>query len=109
MAQKGLSALFAGIRDFGWDPKKRETNLLDHMIDFEDARGVIEGFTFIRRSDRHGEIRYQVFGYVKGREIAVVCTLRGSLCRIISARRANYAERRKYYDRLSRLPRPGED
>ena len=109
MADEGFDRLFAGVREFGWDPKKRESVLRDRDIDFDDAREVFNDYSFIRRSDRHGEIRYQVFGYVKGREIAVVCTLRGSLCRIISARRANYAERRKYYDRLSRLPRPGED
>lgn len=109
MAKEGLSALFAGIRDFGWDPKKRETNLRDHKIDFEDARGVIEGFTFIRRSDRHGEIRYQIFGYLEGRKVTVICTLRGSLCWIISARRASKAERRRHYNRLSGLPQEGED
>jgi uncharacterized DUF497 family protein len=102
-----VQRLFAGVRDFGWNPKKRESNLLDHEIDFEDVRGILDGYTFIRRSDRHGEVRYQIFGYVEGREIAVACTFRGSLCWVISARRARRDERRKYYDRFKGLPAEG--
>jgi uncharacterized DUF497 family protein len=104
-----LQRLFAGVRDFGWHPRKRETNLRDHKIDFEDVKGIFDGYTFIRRSDRHGEIRYQVFGYVHGREIAIACTLRGEQCWIISARRARKDERRKYYRGLAGRPPAGDD
>ncbi len=43
----------------------------DHKIDFEDVRSIFEDYTFIRRSDRHGEVRYQIFGYVHGQEYRV--------------------------------------
>jgi len=104
-----VQRLFAGVREFGWNPKKRESNLRDHKIDFEDVGGILDGYTFIRRSDRHGEVRYQIFGYVQGREIAVACALRGSLCWIISARRARRDERQKYYDRFEKIPKEGQD
>jgi uncharacterized DUF497 family protein len=104
-----VQRLFADVRDFGWNPKKRESNLRDHEIDFEDVRGILDGYTFIRRSDRHGEVRYQIFGYIEGREIAVACELRGSLCWFISARRARRDERKKYYDRFKGLPEEGQD
>ena len=104
-----VQRLFAGVRDFGWDPKKRESNLRDHGIDFEDVRGILDGHTFIRRSDRHDEVRYQIFGYVQGREVAVACAIRGTLCWLISARRARRDERRKYYSGLAGLPEPGQD
>jgi uncharacterized DUF497 family protein len=104
-----VQRLFADVRDFGWNPKKREINLLDHKIDFEDVRGILDGYTFIRRSDRHGEVRYQIFGYLQGREVAVACAFRASLCWLISARRARRDERRKYYDRVQVLPKEGED
>ncbi|QUS38479.1 BrnT family toxin [Tardiphaga alba] len=94
---ENLSYLFADIHDFDWDPKKRKTNLTDHKIDFEDVWQILEGPIFTRRSDRHGEVRYQIFGYLEEREIAVACAIRGSLCWIISARRARRDERRKYY------------
>ena len=109
MAENKIAALFAGVRSFGWNPKKRENNLRDHKVDFEDAKRIIEGYTFIRRSDRHGEIRYQIFGYLEGQEITVACTLRGTLCWIISARRASREERRKYYGRLALQSRQGQN
>ncbi len=96
-----LQRLFAGVREFGWDPRKRESNLRDHKIDFVDVKGIFDGYTFIRRSDRHGEIRYQVFGYVHQREVAVACALRDTLCWLISVRRARRDERRKYYSGLA--------
>jgi uncharacterized DUF497 family protein len=102
-----LQRLFAGVREFGWNPKKRESNLRIHRIDFEDVKGIFDGYTFIRRSDRYGEIRYQVFGYVHGQEVAVACALRGTLCWLISARRARRDERRKFYDRLEGQPPEG--
>jgi uncharacterized DUF497 family protein len=104
-----LQRLFAGVREFGWDPKKRESNLRIHKIDFEDVKGIFDGYTFIRRSDRHDEVRYQIFGYVDGREIAIACTLRNTVCWLISARPARRDERRKFYDRLERQPKPGQD
>jgi uncharacterized DUF497 family protein len=96
-----LQRLFAHVREFGWNPRKRESNLRVHRIDFEDAKEIFDSYTFIRRSDRHGEVRYQIFGYVQGREIAVACTLHGEQCWIISARRARKDERRKYYRGLA--------
>ena len=104
-----LQRLLAGVRDFGWNETKRETNLLDHKIDFIDVREIFDDYTFIRRSDRHGEVRYQIFGYVHGQQIAVAFTIRGPLCRIISARPAKRDERRKYYNRVQGLPYKGQD
>jgi uncharacterized DUF497 family protein len=93
--------LVAQVRSFGWHAEKHAINLRDHKIDFEDVKGIFDGPTFIRRSDRHGEIRYQVFGYVQEREVAVACAFRGEVCWLISARRARRDERRKYYDRFA--------
>src|SRR4051794_13326627 len=104
-----VQQLFAGVRDFAWNPKKRESNLLDHKIDFEDVKRILDGYTFIRRSDRYGEVRYQIFGYLQGREVAVACTFRGPLCWLISARRARRDERRRYYNRIEVFPEDGRD
>ena len=109
MTQEDYAVAFAQIRDFSWSEKKREMNLRKHKIDFEDAKAILDDPIFIRRSDRHGEIRYQIFGYVQGREVAVACALRGSLCHFISARRASRAERRRYYHRLSGLAESRQD
>jgi uncharacterized protein len=90
----------ANIRSFEWDERKRRTNLREHGIDFLDARRVIDAPIFIRRSDRKGEIRFLVYGFLEGREVVVICTFRGEDCRLISARPARRDERRKYHSGL---------
>jgi uncharacterized protein len=96
-----VQRLVASIRAFDWDAEKRESNLRDHKIDFRDVRGIFDGYHIIRRSDRHGEIRYEVFGYVENREILAAFTIREGICRLISARRASRKERREFYHRLT--------
>jgi hypothetical protein len=104
-----LQRLFADVREFGWNPKKRESNLRERDVDFEDVKVILDGYIYILRSDRYGEIRYQIFGYLQAREVAIICTLRGPCCWIISARRASKAERRRYYNRISVLTKDRED
>ena len=101
MAEPAAAELFAHIRAFEWDETKRESNLRNHDIDFQDARRVIDGATFIRQSDRKGEIRYMVDGFLDQEEV-VICTFRADSCRIISARRARRDERKRYHARLPR-------
>ena len=99
---ENFQRLVARIRGFDWNPNKRDSNLRDHKIDFEDVKGIFDGYHIIRRSDRHGEIRYEVFGYVDNREVLAAFTLRGDICWFISARRASRKERREHYHRLTR-------
>jgi uncharacterized DUF497 family protein len=107
--EDAVQRLFARIRSFGWHEEKRQSNLAKHGIDFVDVTGVFDGPTFIRRSDRHGQIRYQVLGIVEGREVAVACTVEDERCRIISARRARWDERRDYHRRLAGRTSEGQD
>lgn len=104
-----IQQAFAQIRAFEWDEQKRASNLEVRKIDFQDVKGIFDGYSFARRSDRHGEIRYQVFGYVESREVAVICTIREDVCRIISARRARRDERRKYYGGFAGRSPQGQD
>ena len=103
------NALFARIRAFEWDDEKYEANLREHEIDFRDARWVIDSPTIVRRSDRKGEVRYMVFGFVEDKEVVIICTMRGENCRLISARRARRDERQKYHSRIPRRSKAGED
>jgi uncharacterized DUF497 family protein len=100
---------FARIRKFEWDEEKREHNLREHKIDFYDARKVMDEPYFFRRSDRKGEARYIVYGFLEDREVVIICTFRGENCRLISARRARRDEREKYHRNLPRRPQAGED
>ena len=101
-----FSELFAKVRAFGWDDNKRDQTLRERGIDFDDVRFVFDGPIIAHRSDRKGEVRFATFGFLDDREVVVVCTFRGDICWIISARRARKDERKKYHDRLPQRPTP---
>jgi hypothetical protein len=109
MIEDDHAALFANIRRFSWDNNKRERTLREREIDFDDVRFVFDGPMIVRRSDRKGEVRYMVFGYLDDVEVVIVCTLRSDLCWIMSARRARRDERKKYHNRLARRSTPGSN
>jgi uncharacterized DUF497 family protein len=109
MTEEEAAEFFARIRDFEWDDKKRDWTLRERHIDFQDARFIFNGPTFVRRSDRKGEVRYMVFGFLEELEVVVVCTLRRDMCHIMSARRARRDERKKYHSRLPRRSAERQD
>jgi uncharacterized DUF497 family protein len=86
------------IAGFEWDPAKRLANLRKHGIDFVDAVQVFEGAVLrVPQTTRDfGEIRIIAIGLLAGKLLSVVYTPRGSVLRIISARRANDRETRAY-------------
>ena len=83
---------------FEWDPAKRLANLRKHGIDFVDAVQLFEGAVLRVPQTRRdfGEVRIIAIGLVAGKLFSVVYTPRGSMLRIISARRANDREARAY-------------
>jgi uncharacterized DUF497 family protein len=86
--------------DFEWDERKAALNLRRHRISFQAARGVFnDAFALVEQdvSEEYGEDRFLATGMVKGLLITVVYTERAERIRIISARRANNNEQRKYY------------
>jgi uncharacterized protein len=99
--EEDFERLFASVRDFDWDPKKRAQTFDERGIDFDDARHVFAGPILTRRSDRKGEVRYVVYGFLADVEVVYVCTIRSSICWIMSARRARRDERKKYHHRLA--------
>jgi uncharacterized protein len=101
-----FSELFAKVRAFGWNNDKRDWTFRQRGIDFDEVRFIFDGPTIALRSDRKSEERYVVFGFLDDVEVAIVCTFRGDLCWIISARRASRSERKKYHDRLPRRSQP---
>ena len=95
-----------------WDDNKAEINKQKHNVHFEDAAQIfLDGnrVTEIDYSHSDEEIRYVTIGRV-GKILFVVYTERGEAMRLISARKADKNERRKYfYGQNFYLPRNGLD
>jgi uncharacterized DUF497 family protein len=77
---------------------KRGQTLRERGIDFNDARHVFAGRTMDRKDDRadYGEVRMQTVGYLDGRMMMIVWTQRGIARRIISMRKCNAKEQKKF-------------
>lgn len=89
--------------EFEWDPDKAEANRKKHGVSFETACRVFADPFALAQQDRieGGEYRWQTLGMVEGYLLLLVAhTLRDDdkmeIIRIISARRANRKERRRY-------------
>jgi len=85
---------------FSWNNEKNQSNIARHGIAFEDALRVFDGPTVERVDDRfeYGETRVYAIGVVNGLEITVVYTDRNDEeRRIISPRRSEPHERRRYW------------
>ncbi|MHC1710565.1 MAG: BrnT family toxin [Solidesulfovibrio sp.] len=85
---------------FEWDEDKRRANVDKHGVDFVDAARMLCGEPLIIEDDRrnYGERRCIAVGEEVGYVLVVIFTIRDGVFRIISARRANARERRKYAD-----------
>jgi hypothetical protein len=85
---------------FDWDPTKAAANLKKHGVSFREATTVLADPLSITVPDpdhSHNEERYIDVGQsARGRVLVVVYTERGTRIRIISARKATAAERRRY-------------
>lgn len=84
---------------FEWDSDKARINQIKHKVSFETATNVFFDENRIEKLDEEhsdDEERWQVIGMVDD-ILFVVYTDREDRTRIISARKADKTERRKYY------------
>ncbi len=88
---------------FEWDPAKAATNLRKHGVSFDTAIRVFADPFALAEQDRieSGERRWRTIGVVEGWLFVLVAhTVRedgdSDITRIISARRAEPKERRRY-------------
>jgi len=91
---------------FTWDPQKDAANRRKHGVSFELALRVFEDPDHISIQDRHegGEERWQTIGLIGPVAIFLVAHTYEDIdgeevVRIISARKATKAERRRYDER----------
>ncbi|WP_455480082.1 BrnT family toxin [Bartonella sp. B23] len=89
---------------FEWDKVKAESNLRKHRVSFEIATRIFSDPFAVVQQDRieNGEYRWQTLGLVEGHLLLLVAhTIYDDkdgveVIRIISARRANLKERKRY-------------
>ena len=86
--------------DFEWDDAKAELNRQKHNVDFANATRVfLDPFRIEEYDDDEmDEERFNVIGIVDDLMLVVTCTMRDAMCRIISARRAERHEKRRYHE-----------
>ena len=80
------------------DPQKLTINVAKHQVWFHEANGFDWETALIRVDDRHryGETRFKAMGLIGERLYVLVFTLRETAVRIISLRRANSREVKRY-------------
>lgn len=85
--------------EFEWDEHKNQFNQLKHGISFEEATQIFEDEKRVDYQDfrqDYGEERWKTIGKILGISFSVTYTLRGTVVRLISARRASQKERDLY-------------
>ena len=84
---------------FEWDSDKEAINIRKHGLSFKEAVEVFaDPMALLIRDDEHseGEIRFVAIGSLQCEIVAFVVFTEREFIRIISARRATAAERRRY-------------
>ena len=85
-----------------YDPVKRAKTLAERGLDFESYSELYRKSNFTYEDERYdyGEERFITVGYLNGRMIIAVWTPRGKAHHIISMRKANEKEQKKYQKRM---------
>jgi uncharacterized DUF497 family protein len=90
---------YIGAMEFEWNETKSEACHAERGFDFAYAvRVFLDPDRLVEADDRfdYGEPRQRVLGRIEGRIFVVVYTPRGKRFRVISARKANQREVRRY-------------
>jgi uncharacterized DUF497 family protein len=85
---------------YEWDEAKRAANLRDHKVDFTAANGFEwdTAYTFVDDREDYGELREVSIGYIGVRLYVLVFARRNEKIRIVSLRKAEKADVRRYVE-----------
>ncbi|WP_019506444.1 BrnT family toxin [Pleurocapsa sp. PCC 7319] len=87
---------------FQWDEQKAESNQAKHIVSFPFATRAFDDenrLTIIDNRYNYGETRYITLAQIDKRVYVIVFTMRSSIIRLISARKANKKEVKRYVNR----------
>lgn len=98
----GHSVVTTSLMVITYDPTKRAKTLQERNLDFEDAALVFAGRSLTAEDNRHdyGEVRYSTVGRLRGRMVLVIWTPRGEARHVISMRKTNGKETRRFAEAL---------
>jgi len=87
-----------------WDEAKRRSNIKDHGFDFIGCEAIFDSPTVSWDDDRvaYGEQRINLLGWLHGTVVHMTYTERGDEPHIISLRKAEKHEIRRYIKEISR-------
>lgn len=85
-----------------FDPTKRDWTLRERGLDFVDVSLVLEESTLTLADDRadYGEARFITYGWLRERLVMFAWTPVDGAMRVISMRKCNEREQRKFAPRL---------
>ena len=88
--------------DIEFDPEKRADTLRSRGLDMADAAEIFADAILTVADNRldYGEERFMTVGYLKGRMVVVIWTMRESSRRVISLRKANAREQDAHHPPL---------
>jgi uncharacterized DUF497 family protein len=90
-------------RRFTADPVKHARNLAERGIDLIEGAKAFDFRTAVTAVDDrkdYGEVREVAAGFVGPRLHILVFTMRGEICHVISLRKANKREIRRYVEKI---------
>ena len=89
---------------FEWDENKRLSNLAKHGLDFSKVGPLFENDGRLLTAEGlrgiYGESRFIGFGRLRNEVVAICFTTRSEVIRIISLRKANSREKKKYEQKI---------
>ena len=90
--------------DFEWDRAKSDLCQISRNFDFAYVISIFASPDLLIEKDQrwdYGEERFRAIGFLEGTVFVVIYTKRSSAIRIISARRANRREVKRYEENNS--------
>ena len=86
------------VVEIEFDPDKDQSNRDKHGVSLADAERMDLDAASVVADERraYGEVRRQAYGLIDGRLHVLVFTMRGEVMRVISLRKANAREVRRY-------------
>lgn len=86
------------MKSLEWDTAKDEANIAKHGVSLALAEAIEwdQGIAMVDDRKDYGETRYIAYAPIEDRVFVVVYTLRGQVTRVISLRKANKREVKRY-------------